>query len=222
MKFSDNTIQILNNFKTINPSMEFVPGKVLKTISPMKTIFARANIEEDIPGKAWVYDLTRFLAIHGLYESPEVEFGEKQFIISEGRTKTRYTYADASMILAPGDKDIKLPSVDVTMPMEWKTLEKVIKAAGVLQLPFIAFEGDGEICSLSAIDPENKGADNFSVAMGETSDTFSLVMKTENMRLLPMDYTVNLCAKGMSNFSSDTVEYFVAIESKHSSYKKGE
>jgi hypothetical protein len=37
---------------------------------------------------------------------------------------------------------------------------------------------------------------------------------------LPQDYKVTLCAKGISEFKSDDVTYFVAIDTK-STYKKG-
>ena len=45
MKISTNTVNVLKNFAKINPSIVVQEGNVLKTISPSKTIMARANVE---------------------------------------------------------------------------------------------------------------------------------------------------------------------------------
>ena len=61
MNFCDDTIQVLKNFALINPSIEFVPGSKLKTVSPQKSILAEASIQETIPRGGAVYELNRFL-----------------------------------------------------------------------------------------------------------------------------------------------------------------
>jgi len=54
------------------------------------------------------------------------------------------------------------------------------------------------------------------------SDEFKIIIKTDNLKLLPQDYNVTLCAKGISEFKSSDgdVKYFIAIDTK-STYKKG-
>ena len=104
--------------------------------------------------------------------------------------------------------------------MSWDDMSSVIKAAGVLQLPEIAFVGADGTISLKAIDSANPSADTFGVELeGETDATFTLILKTENLKLLPLDYTVGLAAKGLSTFAGAGVTYFVAIEAK-SNFKK--
>lgn len=220
MKFSERTLTILKNFATINPSVIFKPGSELKTISPQKTVMAMANIADEIPSAACVYDMSRFLSIYGLYSDPNIEFESKNFIISEGKRKTKYVFADQSMVIAPPEKEIKIPSADVEVDVEWNDLQSVIKASGVLQLPEIAFVGENGTCYLRAIDSGNSSADTFGVELGDTSDTFQLIIKTENLKLLPQNYKVTLSSKGISKFEAADIRYFIAIESK-SSYKKG-
>ena len=41
MKLSENTVNVLKNFSGINQSLQFKAGNVLKTISPLKTIFVK-------------------------------------------------------------------------------------------------------------------------------------------------------------------------------------
>jgi hypothetical protein len=221
MKFSENTMSILKNFSSINQSIVFKAGNELRTISPQKTVMAIATIEDEIPSNACVYDLSRFLSAYSLYGQPTLEFNEKNFVISEGRRKTKYTYAEPSMVITPPDKEIKIPSVDVQVDIEWSDLQSVIKASGILQLPEVAFVGEGGVCYLRAIDSGNPTADTFGVELGETNDTFTLIIKTENLKILPKNYKVSLSSAGISKFEAEGLMYFIAIESK-STYKKGE
>lgn len=221
MKFSERTLTILKNFSTINPSIVFKPGKELRTISPQKTIIAMANIGDEIPADACIYDMSRFLSTMSLFgDSADIQFESNHFLISQGKKTTRYYFADKSMVIAPPEKEIKIPSEDVQVEVDWSDLQSVIKAAGVLQLPEISFVGDGNTCSLKAIDSNNPTGDSFGIELGETKDKFQLIIKTENLKLIPQTYNVTLCSKGISKFVGQDVTYFVAIEQK-STYTKG-
>jgi len=220
MKFSERTLTILKSFSQINKSILMRQGNVLRTITPEKTLIANATIPDTIPSDACIYDMSRFLSILSLYEEPDVEFHDKYFIISEGKRRTKYVYADISMIHTPPEKDITIPSADVVVDVNWDDISSVLKAAGVLQFTEVAFVGVDGKCYLKAIDSSNEGADDFGVEIGETADTFKIVIKTDNLKLLPQDYRVTLCSKGISEFKGSDVTYFVAIDSK-STYNKG-
>jgi len=220
MKFSNETLSVLKSFTSINKSILLRPGNVLKTITPEKTLIAIAKIGDEIPSEACVYDLSRFLSILSLYNDPDVEFGDKYFIISEGKRRTKYVYADISMIHTPPEKDINIPSEDVVVSVTESDLSSVLKAAGVLQFTEIAFVGENGKCTLKAIDSANDNTDDFGVEIGETDDEFKVIIKTDNLKLMPMDYEVTICSKGISEFKGDNVTYFVAIDSK-STYNKG-
>jgi len=94
MKFSERTLTILKSFSTINKSILMKEGNVLKTITPEKTLVAKATITDSIPSQACIYDLSRFLSILGLYKDPDVEFHDKYFTIAEGKQRTKYAFAD--------------------------------------------------------------------------------------------------------------------------------
>jgi hypothetical protein len=221
MKFSERTLTILKNFATINPSIAFKPGNQIKTISPQKTVMATATIPDEIPSEACIYDMSRFLSTYGLFNDPNVVFEDNRFMIEQGKTKTNYYFADKSMIIAPPEKEVNIPSKDVEVDVEWADIKSVLNAAGVLQLPEIAFVGDGTTCSLKAVDTNNTTGDTFGIELGETKDKFQLTIKTENLKLIPQNYKVTLCSKGISKFEGTDVTYFVAIESKSSNYVKG-
>jgi len=220
MKFSERTLTILKSFSTINKSILMKPGGVLKTVTPEKTLVASATIPDQIPSQACIYDLSRFLSILSLYKDPDVEFHDKYFMINDGRRKTKYVYADISMIHAAPEKEIQLPSLDVVVDVSWEDLQSVLKAAGVLQFSEVAFVGTEGKIWLKAIDSNNQNSDDYGVEIGTTSDEFKIIIKTDNLKLLPQDYKVSLCAKGISEFKGTDVTYFVAIDTK-STYQKG-
>ncbi len=220
MKLSPETITILKNFSVINQSIIFKAGNTIKTISPQKTVMAFATVNDEFPREAGIYNLSQFLATMSMYNDAELEFADKTVTISQGKSSSVMAYSDASMIIAPPEKEIKLPAVDVAVKVSSSDLQNVIKATSVLGLPEVAFVGENGSCYLKAIDSSNPSANSHKVEVGETDDTFTLIIKTENLNILPGDYNVELCSKGISKFEGDQATYFIAIESK-STYSKG-
>ena len=216
MKFSSDTLSVLKNFSTINPSIVFKPGSVVRTISPQKTVMAAATIDETVETQAGVYDLSRFLSTLALFDNPDVDFGQDRFTIKGGRSELRYTYTSESLMVTPPEKDIVVPDPEVSVNIKWQDIESVRQAAGVLQLPEIAFIGDGNTITMSAVDSKTSTADNYNtvVAEGVSTDPFNMIIKTDNLKLVPADYEVTLSSKGMAHFKSSKVQYWVAIETR--------
>ena len=48
--------------------------------------------------------------------------------------------------------------------------------------------------------------------IGESDRTFRAIYKAENIKVLPGDYKVDICSKGISKFYNDEVEYFITVE----------
>lgn len=213
MKLDTRTTQILKNFASINPSMLFKPGNRLSTISAGKTVMARANIDQEIPGAFAIYDLSRFLGTLSLFSDAELRVDEKFMVISQGKRKINYTFTEPSLIVTPPDKDIKLPDPEVSFTITADELSEVMKALSVLSLPEIAVVGDGTSISVQAVDSKNPSGDTYSVNVGETTATFRMIIRADNLKLLPGDYQVEISSKGLSRFSTSDVEYFIAVES---------
>ena len=219
MKISESTLVILKNFAAINKSILVKPGSVLSTISEMKTIFAKATVQETFPAQFAIYELSKFLGVLSLFNDPEIEFNEKNMKISSGKQSLLYTYADASMIVTPPEKDITFPSPDIEFNVTQEELQRVVRSAGVLQLPEITVVGDGSVIRLCSGNSKNPSADTFMVDVGTTEKTFNMVFKAENaMKLISTDYNVKISSKGLSLFTSNTVSYYVPTES-NSSFK---
>jgi hypothetical protein len=125
------------------------------------------------------------------------------------------------MVVQPPEKKFSLPNPDISVKMSWNDINSLLKAAGVLQLPEIAFIGNGEHISVNAVDVSNPTCDTFGIHLGETKDNFNIIIKTENLKLLPMDYEISIVKeKGVSEFKGSSVTYYIALDSK-STYSKG-
>lgn len=215
MKLDTKTVNVLKNFSLINPSILFKEGNVITTISPSKTIMAKATVPTSFEKKFAIYNLVRFIGSLSLFNDPELKFKEKFVTISDGNGKSiNYTFADESTIKAPPEKEIKLPTVDVTFSLTDANLKEVLKALGVLGLPEIAVVGDGKTVSLQAVDSKNPSGDVYSVVVGKTDKNFSVIFKGENLlKIFSGDYEVSISSKGISHFKGPDAEYWIAIES---------
>jgi len=214
MKLSENTINLMKNFASINPSLLVNPGEVLTTMAPNKAIFAKANVEESFPKRFAIYEMAKFLGVISLFKEPELEFGDNQVKIVSGRQSVNYTYADPSMIVAPPvDKDINFPAAEIEFNITQEELQKLIRAAAVLQLPELSVNGDEHNITVSATNSKNPTADTYSLDVGTTDKMFNMIFKVENIvKLLSTDYQVRISAKGLSQFNASSVTYYVATE----------
>jgi len=217
MRLDNRTVQILKNFSTINPSLLFTKGKTLTTVSPSKTTMARAVISEEVPSSFAIYELSRFLGVVSLFDSPSLDIGDSSMTIKSGKQKVNYTFADPRTIVSPSDKLIEwletgVPTPEVTFDLTADDLQNVLKAMQVLQLPELAITGENDHLYLEAIDSKNPTADNYRVQLGTTTLTFRMIFKMENVKVVPGDYNVGICSSGLAVFSGDNVQYWITSE----------
>ena len=99
MKLSDKTIKVLKNFSSINQSMLFRTGSIIRTKSTTDTIAAQAVVEEMFPFEFGIYDLNQFLSVTSLFEDPEFDFQENHVTISSGDSSSNYYYTDKDLSL---------------------------------------------------------------------------------------------------------------------------
>jgi hypothetical protein len=212
MKINNKTLNILKNFATINPSIIVKPGNTLKTISSSKTILARAEVPDIFEYPFAIYNLSQFIGCISMFTDPDFDFDESSVTISDGKNKIVYHYADSSIILAPPEKDITIPSVDVEFKISATDIPSVAKALSILELTEIAIVGDGDNIFIQAIDSKNLSSNQYSVKVGATDKVFRAIFKPDNLKMVPDDYIVTLSSKGLSKFAGTDATYYVAIE----------
>ena len=215
MKLSDKTLSLLKNFSGINQSILFKEGDKLRTISVMKNILAEATITETFPKDFGIYDLNQFLNGLNLHQTPELDFvNDKYVIIREGKSESKYYFADPSVIVIPPDKEIVLPSEDVCFVLNTQQLDKLLKAAAIYQLPDLSAVGEAGVVKLVVRDKKNDTSNDFSIVVGETDSIFTFNFKVENIKILPGSYEVVISEKLLSQFTSTDrdLKYYIAME----------
>ena len=216
MKVSDRTTNLLKNYANINQSLEFRAGKVLRTVSPLNTILASVEIEEDFPQTFPIYELGRFLGTLDLFNNPELDFTDNGVSITDDNHEATYRYCgSSSMFQTPPKKDITFPDAEIEFQMTQDVFKKTINAANILGLPEVVVEGDGTEIRLLVSDTGNVSSDSFSTGVGPTDKTFRMIFKTENLnKIMEGAYDVSLSSKRISHFKreGDSLQYWIALE----------
>ena len=215
MKLSDSTLAVLKNFAGINNSILVKKGNQLRTISVAKNILAEAEIPEDFPRDVAIYDLNQFLNGLSLHQDPNLDFTEDSHItIKEGKRRVKYFYADPQVIIAPPDKEINLPTQEICFQLESNSLEKLVKAAAVYQLPDLSVIGKNNEIHMVVRDKKNDTSNEYSIYVGETDSNFELNFKMENIKIIPGPYDVVISSKLLSEFTNKqyNLKYFIALE----------
>ena len=215
MKLPDKTISLLKNFSSINQSILFKEGNKLRTISVMKNILAEATVSEDFSKDFGVYDLNQFLNGLSLYNNPELDFRNDGYVvIKEGKSRSKYFFADPNVIVSPPDKDISLPSEDVCFEVSTDQLDKLLKASSIYQSPDLSAIGENGVIKLVVRDKKNDTSNDYSVIVGETNSEFCFNFKVENIKILPGTYEVVVSQKLLSRFTAKNSDltYYIAME----------
>ena len=214
MRLSADTIALLKNFSSINQSILIRAGKTLRSMSVMKNILVEAQILENFDRDVAIYDLNQFLNCLSLIEDPEVKLEDDAIVITDGTNSIEYRYSDPSVISAPPEKELVLPSEDVSLTLTEENISTVKKAAAVLQIADVSLVCEDDTVYLTVRDKKNSGSNAYKIAVGTSEASFQFNMKVENLKLLAGDYEVTISQKNLAKFVSQSrpVTYFVALE----------
>ena len=222
MKLSEHTTSVLKNFASINQNLVIKEGKTISTMSAMKNIVAKAEVDEDFPREIAIYDLNEFLAALSLFNNPVLDFSENHVMITEeGKTgnSLKYFYSDPSVVTTPSS-EITMPETEVKFSLDSSDLSKVQRAASVIGSPDLVLEKNGTGSYLTVKDKKNDTANNYSLDVdAEGNGEYNFFFKVDNLKLLPTNYDVNVSSKNISYFKSqagNAVEYWIALEPESS------
>ena len=214
MKLSENTVNVLRNFATINQGLVFKSGNTLRTVSKQQNVLAKATVTESFDNNFAIYDLNRFLAVLSSMNDPDLTVGTGNVKIASGTSKTTYGLSDETMVVSAPDNDISVQNAEVKFTLTKDNLAQVLKLSGVLGLPNSAVRGNRKKISIAAVDVKNQDSDVFSVDVGNTDAEFQFIFVTENFKMIAGDYEVQISSKGVAHFKSkkDPLEYWIATE----------
>lgn len=212
---SPQTIDVLKNFCSINKSIVIKPGNRISTLSVNKNILAIAEVEEQFDSQISIYDLGVFLGGLSLFNRPKIDTTQTNYVTvsdERGKSKTRFFYADPDVIVQPPEKEINIPSKDVSFRLEASVLKQLGLAANIYQLPDLCLFSDGGTMHLTVTDKKNETSNSYSVEVGHSEEPFCYCFKVENLKLLAGDYRVSISKHNVALFEGEGIKYFIALE----------
>ena len=212
---SKSTLDVLKNFCSINKSIVIKPGNRISTLSVNKNILAIAEVEEQFDSQISIYDLGVFLGGLSLFDQPKIDTTQTNYVTvsdERGKSKTRCFYADPDVIVQPPEKEINIPSKDVSFRLEASVLKQLGLAASIYQLPDLCLFSDGGTMHLTVTDKKNETSNSYSVEVGQSEEQFCYCFKVENLKLLAGDYKVSISKQNVALFEGEGVKYFIALE----------
>jgi len=216
----NNTMEVIKNFGTINQNLVFRQGNVLRTVADAKNVLAKATLDEDFPQDFGIYDVNEFMSAFNLIEDGNVSYQDNHMVIANGQSSINYFYSDIEMLTNPPEKDLEMPSPEVTFNLTQDILSQLRKASSALghKSVIIGSTEDGTV-TLSIVDPKNTTSNVYTIEVdgawhGDIHVNTRLSINIDNLKLLPGDYTVEVSSKLISKFTnvSRQLQYWVALE----------
>lgn len=139
---SKTTLDVLKNYATINSSIVFRKGSTLRTISNAENILSQFTSEEVFPVDFAIYDLSQFLSGITLFDNPQLDFSNDDFVrIAGARRSVKYYFSDPEITLksAP-EKNVNFPGSDIQFNLTAEDLVALQKASAVYSLPDLSFQ----------------------------------------------------------------------------------
>lgn len=217
MKLSDYTLTVLKNFASINSGVVLQQGNIQKTISPEKSILVEAEIEELFPTQFGIYDLNQFLGNVTTLNNPDLTFNDKSVSMKDDAFMLFYLSCSPELIISPPDKELSIKDADVSFDLTNAIFQKIMRLASMNDLPNLSVVGkDGEL-KLQAHEKSNPSSNHASTKLTDYSGKdFVATFKTENLKMITDDYSVEVKTGAFAKFTSKTrkLTYFIALETK--------
>jgi hypothetical protein len=226
MQIDKYTISVLKHFSSINPVLLIREGNVLISGIP-NIIKASATLDISFPKRFALENVAKFINILEMFKEPNVEFLDNMLTISGttnsvlGSHEFKLMYTDENIIedLIVPDRQIQLPSIDISLKINSEMLPQVMKALKVLGLSEIHFYGDGDNVFINVLNSENPSSDTYSLCLGKNNKKFRAAFKAEYFSVYPNNYDVEICKKGIARFTSERLEYFVTMNNNNSYFE---
>ena len=229
LTISAETYQILVNFSTINSSIVFKKGNLIRTIANAENILGEYVSEEYIPQDFAIYDLSEFISAIGICARdnslPTLHFDNDDYVtIKGGNLSIRYYFSDPQITLkvAP-EKEVKFPGSNISFTINQSDLKNLRDALAKFNLPEVLFRSrDGKV-TVHGVDTENATSNTFwmDFPSGQSTGDFDLTLNTENLRVARnYDYHVKVSEHLLSEWAvvgptkDLQLKYYIALEPK--------
>ena len=203
------TLSVLKNFSSYYDAIYIKPGNELKIVSKHNTVMGIAKVPNTFDKEFGIYSISKFLGTLSLFKSPEIIFYDKYLTISDDHNTAKFYYASEDM----AGKKSTVPTItdsSIQFQVTAANLSDIANAAGVLGHTDIRFCGDGENIYIQA-SSSLLTSSSFSIKVGETDRKFMGVISTENLKIMPGDYTITMCIPQFVHFQGNNIEYYIVL-----------
>lgn len=200
MQLSEETKVILKNLVEINNGMiieskNSTPGggTEIRQLHTEKSMQIVAKIKEHFPNSVYIYDMGAFLStlFGGFSKDAELEFGEKDAKVTEGKAWAKVMYSYPEQIIYE-TKILTPPAAEVAFNLDWEVLERVLKMADSLRLAQIKFYSEGGVIKVQAVNKGNSASSMFDLEVGTGELSKPYYFKRSFFRVIPGAYAAEL------------------------------
>lgn len=233
---SKPTLAILKNFASISGNILLQKDEeYLKIMSPLKNLYGHAKITERFPQEFSIIELSSFIEMLRLFDNDEIILTfEGEYVIISNPTGTsgfKFYQTDKKFLQVNEKPYRELPAVE-TFSLPCQVLQTIQRADSIIGGSENVLTFKGENGKLHAIvsdkkDRSNIATNNFKSELGTTEHNFEILIKTENLKVLPRDYTGHIVLDPNNNQpkvlrlidKDNTLIYTIAVE-VNSTYEK--
>lgn len=216
LNFSKRTFALLSNFSKINPAICLEQGKQLRTADSGGSILAVAQIDEEIPSKFPISDLSSFLSILGLdaFKECTLTMDDKKIDLQgKQTTMTFFAGAESLVELPPGEVQLDPGEIKAVIPEG--TFKDFKSACRFLKHEFCRISNRAGRVYLTALTPDTDTSTVYEVELGSTDQADSMVtLKVDNLKMEAGDYKLEAVAGQYARFTTmdDRVYYLIGAE----------
>lgn len=216
MKISQETINVLKNFSTINKNIAIYTGDdIIQTISDSESEFANARIKDSFPVNITLNDLGEFLNITNLFNDPEYIFTDTSVTIREDGAKRggvclKFASPHHLTILEKGKK-WNAPDENLRIDVSWEKLNQIIKTASILGLPNIQINADSNGVTAKIYNkmyPDGSKEGNIVLSNEPYNDRIELCFDASKFKMITnYNYQLFIYESGFIKWSSGNGDY---------------
>jgi hypothetical protein len=227
MKLTENTLNVLTNYASINPNIVIEQGNILKTVSGAKNIMAFSTVDTVFPSDFGIYDLNEFLNAIDMIDQPEFLYeSENKSVIIRSEDKTcsiKYFFSDPKILVSPS-KDIDMPECEVEFELGESDLNNIKRASSTFRADTLVVTPDNGELVLSVRDIEDKTSNSYSIRVSPSKcpeKDFRFVFQISNFKFISGDLRIRISSQLIGEFAIKNSEskYWVALE-KSSTFNK--
>jgi hypothetical protein len=213
MKISKQTLEILNNFSSLNINFVFKEGKRQSSITKSKNRMVEVEFDEVFPSEFGVYDLKKFVKCILNFEDPDLIFNENFVRISDKNNEAIFSRTDKELLTCV-NKSINFPEPVAEFSLDKESLKSLIKYSRLMEFDYLILESDGLKTVARIQEKSNKFDNTFQVNLAMTDQTFKVAFTIKGLDLIEDDYLISISDKGICRFKSKNskLTYFIATE----------